>query len=204
MGSSPRDSPGGTIARDDRWARDLEARHTSSMPVGPDAAEPRRRVVARVVTGGQSGVDRAATDVAIAHGVPYGGWVPIGGWAEDLVEPPGLLARYPEFQVATTADPADRTARNVAGADATLVLVLSDGPSPGTVLTQRCASALGVPWAVVDLESPGCDARLGALLASLAPRSTLNVAGPRESEQPGVYAAARSFLEAHLAPRFCR
>ncbi|HEV3328826.1 MAG TPA: putative molybdenum carrier protein [Acidimicrobiales bacterium] len=174
------------------------------MPAGPDTADPRRRVVARVVTGGQSGVDRAATDVAIAHGVPYGGWVPIGGWAEDLVVPPGLLARYPEFQVTTSADPADRTARNVAGADATLILVLSDGPSPGTLRTQRCAAALGVPWAMVDLASPGCGARLGPLLDSLAPRSALNVAGPRESEQPGVYAAARTFLEAHLAPRFWR
>jgi len=174
------------------------------MPARPGAADGRRRVVARVVTGGQSGVDRAATDVAIAHGVPYGGWVPIGGWAEDLEVPPGLLATYPEFEVTTTTDPADRTARNVGGADATLVLVLSDAPSPGTVLTQRCAEALVVPWAIVDLASPTCEARLGELLASLAPRSTLNVAGPRESEQPGVYDAARSFLEAHLAPRFDR
>jgi Circularly permutated YpsA SLOG family len=174
------------------------------MPARQDAADRPRRVVARVVTGGQTGVDRAATDVAIAHGVPYGGWVPIGGWAEDCVVPPGLLARYPEFQVTMTADPADRTARNVAVADASLVLVLSDAPSPGTALTRRCASALGVPWAVVDLTSPTSEAQLGPLLASIAPRSTLNVAGPRESEQPGIYAAATSFLLEHLVPRFWR
>jgi Circularly permutated YpsA SLOG family len=174
------------------------------MQARRDAPDRPRRVVARVVTGGQTGVDRAATDVAIAHGVPYGGWVPMGGWAEDLVVPPGLLARYPEFQVTVTADPADRTARNVAGADATLVLVLSDAPSPGTALTRRCAAARGVPWTIVDLATPTSDGQLGPLLDSLAPRSTLNVAGPRESEQPGVYAAATSFLEVRLAPHFWR
>lgn len=155
--------------------------------------------MARVVTGGQSGVDRAATDVAIAHGVPYGGWVPLEGWAEDHVVAPGVLTRYPAFCESPSVDPAERTARNVAEADATLLLVLDDAPSPGTALTQRCAADLEVPWVVVELSSPSRDARLGSLLAVLAPHCTLNVAGPRESEQPGVYDAARSFLEAHQA-----
>ena len=48
-----------------------------------------------IISGGQSGVDRAALDVAIARGIAYGGWCPKGGWAEDLAVPPGLLARYP-------------------------------------------------------------------------------------------------------------
>jgi hypothetical protein len=47
-----------------------------------------RRVVERIVTGGQSGADRAATDVAIEFGIPYGGWVPRGGWAEGFPDPP--------------------------------------------------------------------------------------------------------------------
>ena len=51
----------------------------------------------RLISGGQSGVDRAALDVAIARGMPYGGWCPKGGWAEDFPEPPGLLAEYPHL-----------------------------------------------------------------------------------------------------------
>jgi Circularly permutated YpsA SLOG family len=165
------------------------------MPTGPVAGDGCSRVVARVVTGGQSGVDRAATNVAVAHSIPYGGWVPSGGWAEDLIVAPGLLAAYPAFRTTTSEDPAVRTARNVADADATLVVALSDVASPGTEHTVRCAVALGVPWATVDLSSSEADARLRAFVASLHPGSTLNVAGPRESEQPGVYAATVAFLE---------
>ena len=45
----------------------------------------------KIISGGQTGVDRAALDVAIERGVPWGGWCPKGGWAEDFPEPPGLL-----------------------------------------------------------------------------------------------------------------
>jgi Circularly permutated YpsA SLOG family len=79
----------------------------------------------------------------------------------------------------------------VADADATRVLVLSDTPSPSTTLTLRCAESRGVPWRIVALASPWPGARIGTFLATLAPRSTLNVAGPMEPEQPGVDEAAR-------------
>ena len=49
------------------------------------------RKIARIRTGGQSGVDRAALDFAIEHNIPYCGWCPKGGWAEDYPDPPGLL-----------------------------------------------------------------------------------------------------------------
>ena len=52
--------------------------------------------VTRIVSGGQTGADRAALDIAIELGIAYGGWCPAGGWAEDFPEPPGLLAFYPE------------------------------------------------------------------------------------------------------------
>jgi Circularly permutated YpsA SLOG family len=44
----------------------------------------------KIISGGQTGVDRAALDVAIERGVPWGGWYPKGGWAEDFPDPPGL------------------------------------------------------------------------------------------------------------------
>jgi hypothetical protein len=66
-----------------------------------------------VRSGGQSGVDRAALDVAIAHSIPYSGWCPLGGWAEDFPTPPGLLAAYPQLTETPSAETEQRTAWNV-------------------------------------------------------------------------------------------
>jgi hypothetical protein len=74
----------------------------------------------KVTSGGQSGVDRAALDAAIACGVDYGGWCPRGGWAEDFPQPPGLLANYPRLIETPSADPAQRTEWNVRDANAIL------------------------------------------------------------------------------------
>ena len=51
-----------------------------------------------VISGGQTGADRAALQAAIATGTPYGGWCPKDGWAEDLPRPPGVLALYPNLR----------------------------------------------------------------------------------------------------------
>lgn len=152
-------------------------------------------LVSRIVSGGQSGVDRAALDVAIAHGLPYGGWCPRGGWAEDHPEPPGLLARYPLLRETASTDPAERTRRNVADSDATLVLRAPEVASPGTDLTVATAHELGRPCLVSD----GSDAdRVRAWLVGLGDGIVLNVAGPRESGQPGAYASARALLQTLL------
>jgi hypothetical protein len=149
--------------------------------------------VGRVVTGGQSGVDRAALDVALAFGVAYGGFVPRDGWAEDAAVPPGVLAAYPSLTATTSADPAVRTVANVAACDAVLVLRVGGAPSPGTDLTVREASELGRPCLEVDLGQPDAQ-RLAGFLEALPPGGVLLVAGPRESEDPGIGAAAYSFL----------
>ncbi|HEV3212688.1 MAG TPA: putative molybdenum carrier protein [Acidimicrobiales bacterium] len=167
------------------------------MPGTSPASPASGGAVARVVTGGQAGADRAATDVAVALGVPYGGWVPRGGWAEDRPHPPGVLADYPAFDESESSDPEERTVRNVRSADATLVFVLGDAGSPGTALTASAARARGVPFALVDLTAPDRDARLESFVGGLPHRCTLNVAGPRESEQPGIYEEVTTFLLAH-------
>src|SRR6185437_15218992 len=109
----------------------------------------------RIVSGGQSGVDRAALDVALELGLPYGGWCPRGGWAEDLPVPPGLLARYPLLRETPAAEPAQRTRWNVRDSDATLILLAGAPPAPdsGTALTLATAVRLGRPVAVVDLDA---------------------------------------------------
>jgi hypothetical protein len=147
------------------------------------------------VSGGQTGADRAALDAALAAGVPYGGWCPRGGWAEDLPVPPGVLARYPRLRPTPDRDPRTRTLWNVRDSDASLVLRLAgDVPSAGTRLTVATAERLGRPVLVAEAGD------VGLVLGWLAERTpaTLNVAGPRESEQPGLYAAARRTLEVVL------
>lgn len=155
--------------------------------------------VVRVVSGGQTGVDRAALDVAVALGLPYGGWCPAGGWAEDRPDPPGLLTDYPRLQATPEPDPAVRTERNVRDSDATLVLVPRRGwHSPGTRLTIEWCRRLGRPHQVAVADDREAVALVARWLADLQDDVVLTVAGPRESQAPGVYAVARTCLLAVL------
>ena len=145
--------------------------------------------IERVVSGGQTGVDRAALDVALALGIPCGGWCPRGRRAED-----GPLApRYP-LQETPDAGYEQRTDWNVRDADATLVLARGS-LSGGTALTCARARVRGRPVRVVDLGEDPHPRETRAWLEGEAV-AVLNVAGPRESQRPGIYAAARAFLEA--------
>jgi Circularly permutated YpsA SLOG family len=153
-----------------------------------------------IITGGQSGVDRAALDTAVEFGLDYGGWCPKGGWAEDMREPPGLLARYPKLKETPSADPAERTEWNVRDSDATLILVARSGlaASGGTQLATNTAGKLAKPTLTLDVDDPTAPARLKAWLAKVKP-ARLGIGGPRESEAPGIYEKARRVLEEGLA-----
>ena len=153
-------------------------------------------VVRRVVSGGQTGADRAALDAAREAGIAHGGWCPAGGLAEDLTEPPGLLARYPGLRETDTSDPAERTVLNVRDSDATLAVVPSGPPTGGTLLAVQEASRLVRPCLVTTGEDPEAVVQW---LAAVGEGITLNVAGPRESTEPGVYATTRRLLDAVLA-----
>ncbi len=142
----------------------------------------------RIVSGGQTGVDRAALDVAIACGVPHGGWCPRGRRAEDGRIPDRYHLREhasPEYTV--------RTERNVVDSDATLVLAVGP-PGDGTALTVRLAAHHGRPCLVVDLDDASPPAAVVAWLAEHDVR-VLNVAGPRESTLPGIHRRAAAFFE---------
>jgi hypothetical protein len=142
----------------------------------------------RILSGGQTGVDRAALDVALELSIPCGGWCPRGRTAEDGPIDP----RYP-LRETSGSDPDERTRRNVADADATLILA----PQPltgGSALTRACAEKLGKILLVIEPST--ADAALAEVaewMAVHAPRA-LNVAGPRESESPGIYLESRIFL----------
>ena len=81
----------------------------------------------KIISGGQTGVDRAALDVAIERGMDWGGWCPKGGWAEDFPEPPGLLAKYSHLRETPERHPLQRTEWNVRDSDATLIITDGGG-----------------------------------------------------------------------------
>jgi hypothetical protein len=145
----------------------------------------------RIVSGGQTGVDRAALDIARELGMPYGGFVPKGRWTEDGP----LSVDYQNMIETESPRPASRTRRNIRNSDATLVLTRGEADE-GTRLTLRTAERLGKPLLQVDLARTSVGeacAEIRAWLAAAKP-ATLNVAGPRESKAPGIHAQARVLL----------
>jgi len=153
----------------------------------------------KIISGGQTGVDRAALDAALAASIPYGGWCPRGGWAEDAPTPPGVLARYPDLRETPTAAPEQRTEWNVRDSDHLMVLVDRHGlvVSKGTSLALHRAEERGKPYIVIDLDAEHAIDHARAFLEPGA-GSAVCIAGPRESEAPGIYAKALALLTALL------
>jgi hypothetical protein len=141
----------------------------------------------KIVSGGQTGVDRGALDAALACGVECGGWCPPGRLAEDGTIP----ARYPVREL-PSGGYAQRTRRNVVDSDATLI-VFSGDIEGGTRLTLSCCQAARKPLCLIDAQRLSVTNAVEALRDFLAERdvAVLNVAGPRASKWPagGAYAA---------------
>jgi Circularly permutated YpsA SLOG family len=150
----------------------------------------------KVISGGQTGVDRAALDAAINNHLDYGGWCPKGGWAEDFQAQPGILTQYPKLIETPTADPEQRTNWNVRDSSATLILICNGNlkSSTGTCLTHSIALKLGKPVLIVDIFMCNSFSLIQEWIVSLGNKLILNVAGPRESEIPGIYIAAKEIL----------
>jgi hypothetical protein len=139
-----------------------------------------------IVSGGQTGVDRAALEVAIALGIDHGGWCPAGRLAEDGTVPSRYQmreTRSPEYPV--------RTEQNVVDSDATLILY-EGRLRGGTLLTRRICRRLDKPHLVVPIDRQGPE-EVRRWLAHQQP-SVLNVAGPRESTAPGIGQRCMEFL----------
>lgn len=143
----------------------------------------------KIVSGGQTGVDRAALDTALRLGIPCGGWCPRGRRAEDGVIP----AHYPLTET-ETVDYRCRTEQNVRDSDGTLILTQGILTS-GTALTEKLAQHHRKPVLVVNLATPTEDLQRVNDWLQLHQIEVLNVAGPRESNYPGIYRQAADFLQ---------
>lgn len=147
-----------------------------------------------IVSGGQSGVDRAALDFAIARGIPYGGWCPKGGWAEDFPDPPGLLAGYPNLRETPESDTRQRTELNVRETDGTLILTRSDATSLGSAFAIAVAKTHMKPYLIIDIDASDAVERIRTWLGEHPDIRILSIGGPRESESPGIYDSALRLL----------
>lgn len=141
----------------------------------------------RIVSGGQTGVDRAALDAAIELSIPHGGWCPKGRRAED--------GRIPaQYRLTETAarEYWVRTEQNVVDSDATLILY-RHRLSGGTEFTFRMTRKHGKPCLSIELEQGD---HWESYLAWLQQHrvQVLNCAGPRESTMPGIYQHAKIFF----------
>ena len=146
------------------------------------------------MSGGQTGVDRAALDAALAHGAACGGWCPQGRKAEDGVIP----AHYPLVEL-SGGDFIDRTRKNVEDSDGT-VIIYFDHPSGGTERTLEFCLVEKKPYLLIDAtELPAARAatRIAKFAATL-PGGRLNFAGPRASGEPRAYAYAHEAVSGFI------
>jgi len=177
-----------------RQATDGTAHFCRGSPLA-GGGEVLGKTVEKIVSGGQTGADRAALDVAFELGFATGGWIPRGRLAEDGVVP----QRYKGLVEADSDRYERRTELNIRDSDATVVFAFGP-PTGGTALTVRLARSQGKPLLALDLEQCTRDeatARMQKWLAEVGPR-VLNVAGPRLSQEPRIAEATATILRAAL------
>jgi predicted Rossmann fold nucleotide-binding protein DprA/Smf involved in DNA uptake len=152
----------------------------------------------KILSGGQTGVDRAALDIAIELGIPHGGWCPKGRVSEDGVIP----SQYQLVEMESELY-ADRTRQNIIDSEGTLILY-HERLQGGTLLTSRFAEQQNKPCHKVRLTrvpqpsgSKSLAVKIKAARKWLYENKiyTLNVAGPRGSKEPEIYLRAKEFLK---------
>jgi len=144
----------------------------------------------KIISGGQTGADRAALDAAIERGIPHGGWLPRGRKAED-----GTVPRSYNLRELASPRYRDRTGKNILESDGTLIV--SYGPlTGGSALTEALAIRYNRPCLHLNMAAITPDAAGVALEKWLKKYGiiTLNVAGPRASREPRIYDTVKKLI----------
>lgn len=154
-------------------------------------------MISRIISGGQTGADIAALEVAVAHQLPHGGWCPKG--RRSLAGP--IPDNY-QLTETPSSDYLQRTEWNVRDSDGTVVLTLAPQASGGSLKTldftrRHHKPALHLSRAQFDTRAAAAALRRFVKQHSIA---TLNVAGSRESKEPGLHAWTRDVLQASFWP----
>jgi hypothetical protein len=149
-------------------------------------------MIEKIISGGQTGADRAGLDVAIELGIAHGGWIPKGRKTEE-----GRLPDEYHLLETNSIDYAQRTELNIVDSDGTLIM--SHGPlAEGSALTQELARKHRRPCLHIDLKEmdDSTAAEIINMWIDTRQIKTLNVAGPRTSSDPKIYEAAKRVLKA--------
>ncbi len=151
--------------------------------------------IEKIISGGQTGADRAALDFAIDNGIPYGGWLPKGRKTED-----GRLSETYHLQEMPTEDYAKRTEMNVLDSDGT-VIVSNGFLKDGSALTREFAIRHEKPWIHIDRKELSLHEAAEKLFFWLTENQIkiLNVAGSRAGKDPTIYETTRYLLKTTLS-----
>lgn len=144
--------------------------------------------VQKIISGGQTGVDRAALDFAILRDIPHGGWCPLGRRAED-----GVISSTYNLEELPTIDYADRTRKNIIDSDGTLV-IYRNRLQGGSLMTRQYAERIEKPVLAVRLPQKNAERKIYEWILD-NDILHLNIAGPRSSKDPKVYAATLQLLD---------
>ena len=156
----------------------------------------------KIISGGQTGADRAALDAAIERGIPHGGWLPRGRKAED-----GMVPDSYNLRELASSNYRDRTKKNILDSDATLIV--SYGPlTGGSALTEALAIRYERPCLHLNMADITPE-EAGVALENWLKKYgiiTLNVAGPRASREPHIYDTVKNLIlhlnrQDHDSPR---
>lgn len=141
-------------------------------------------MISKIISGGQTGVDRAALDVAIKLNLPHGGWCPKG----RLAELGGIIPHRYSLQETNSSDVSIRTKLNIRDSDGTLVFVpeLPLKVTDGTILTLHELQERNKHHFIFNLANPPEPSQVCSWIEKNNIK-ILNVAGPRESQSPGIY-----------------
>jgi hypothetical protein len=148
-------------------------------------------MVTKIISGGQTGADRAALDVAIKLGISHGGWIPKGRLTEN-----GKLDDKYQLKEMDTANHNKRTEQNVIDSDGTLIL--SHGKlTGGSDYTRDMVLRHGRPWLHIDLNKTRSSQAARQIRSWIAEHEikVLNVAGPRASKDLAIYLSTTDILE---------
>jgi hypothetical protein len=148
-------------------------------------------MIEKIVSGGQTGVDRAALDAAITLGIPHGGWLPRGRKTEN-----GPLPETYQLKEMDSATYKDRTLQNVRDSDGTLII--ARGPlTGGSAITLKAAKAINKPCLHINLKNTPAFLATSKIAEWLMDFhiKILNVAGPRASKDPTIYADTKKIVE---------
>jgi hypothetical protein len=152
-------------------------------------------MIEKIVSGGQTGADRAGLDVAIRHGLPHGGWCPKGRKAED-----GPIGGQYLLTETPSSSYLQRTEWNVRDSDATVIFTISSQLSGGSKRTAEFAAKHHKPWIHLAREAATIDGPAPILQRFVQEKGVqvLNIAGTRGSKEPDVWRFAYETLEKAL------